>query len=145
MIIAIIGHIIHNSAIGSPLKYNLLNTNGNEINIGDSVKIYVKREIKKLQNNNSMINIDDKAYKYCGKITDYKLIEERGNYLFFNETSDNFLEEIDNITLFEGVLDFDSTGENKSSKNWKLKGIAIWILTILFCFLVPFFIFFIII
>lgn len=95
--------------IYSKLKYQLKSESGKEINIGDSVNIYIKQEIKNLQNINGLINIDGKEYKYCGKITDniIKSIEERGNYIFFNETNDKFLDEVNDITLFEGIIDFD--------------------------------------
>lgn len=125
--------ITSNAFITSKIEYKLFDENYDEINIGDSVKIYIKREIKQLQNNNGIINIDDKEYKYCGKITDSRLIDQYGygNNQLFNETADNFLEEVNNITLFEWLLDFDTIGQKKTSKNWKKTMRVIEILSIL--------------
>lgn len=138
-----IGHMIDASFIGSTLGYKLLDSDYNEINIGDSVKIYVNKEITTLQNNNGMISIDDVEIKYWGKISNGTLLEQKGFYLLFNEVDDNFLDTVNNITLFEGVLDFDTIVKNKPSKNLKPTVLAIGILTLLFIFFCILFIFFI--
>ena len=91
----------------SNLKFELTSKHNKKVNIGDSCKIYINREIEKLYTENNTVKLVDKQCKYIDKVENSKIIDQLGYNLIFNVSSENFLDEINNITLFEGIIDFD--------------------------------------
>ena len=100
--------ISYGPSIISPISYVLKSLKNKEIKIGDQVNIHLKNENGKINKYNDSICISENNYKYKGKISNFKLMDYNEKYLLFNETSDNFLEDLNNINIFEGIIDFDA-------------------------------------
>lgn len=100
--------ISYGPSIISPISYVLKSLKNKEIKIGDQVNIHLKNENGKINKCNDSICISENNYKYKGKISNFKLMDYNEKYLLFNETSDNFLEDLNNINIFEGIIDFDA-------------------------------------
>ena len=109
-------HTVYNSmSIGglAPLDFNFSYDiyspkTGKRIKIGDYVDLYIVKEVKKLQVvNGNQIQIDDIEYRYFDKIENLKKYKLLGHHMLFNEVSDNFLDEVNDMILYEGLIDFD--------------------------------------
>lgn len=92
----------------SNLTYNLYSSKNKPIEVGNFVKFYIIQEISKLKNINGSIEINNKIYKYRGKLSDNNSLQFRSGISLFNEKQDNFLDNVDNMVLFDGLIDFDA-------------------------------------
>ena len=94
-------------SVFTKFKYELTNNNSEKVNIGDHCRIYVKKENGNLKLENDSIKIYDELCNYKGKLDGNNIISTSGGNLLFNVEKENFLEDINNITLFDGIVDFD--------------------------------------
>ena len=97
----------YSHSIFSPLKYKLYH-NGKKINIGDTVKFYITKEIGTFKINEDMLEFENIKYKYFG------MNSENGNSFNFlsrdillNETQNDFLNMINDIIIFDGFINFN--------------------------------------
>lgn len=92
----------------STLEYKLLNSYSEEVKVGDHAYFYIKEEVGEIFLNDKTFDIDGVKYTYYGKINDTKLMHQKGDFLVFNESSDDFINTLNNSILFEGVVEFDN-------------------------------------
>lgn len=90
-----------------PIEYILKSLKGNEIKIGQHVNLHIQKEKRKILAYNRYVTINETEYKYMGKISDFLLKKYDETELLFNVSSDNFLNELKELIIYEGVVDFD--------------------------------------
>lgn len=91
----------------APMEYILRSLKGNEIKIGQRVNLHIKKEKRKILAYNKFVTINEIEYKYMGKISEFLLKDYNERALLFNDTSDNFLNELKELNIYEGIVDFD--------------------------------------
>ena len=105
------GFINYYSKVSAPLfsnyTYELHSLKGKKIQIGDVVKLYIKKEISNLKSTNDSIIIDNCSYRYLGRNPDITSTFSSSIPGIQNESTVNFLEHADNIVLFDGLIDFE--------------------------------------
>ena len=93
---------------GQEFKVIINSNSGREINFGDVANCYINRKLGTLSSNGKSIYIDNHDYKYDGMTKDANLLGIGfSSSLLMNVTNENFLCDVDNIILFEGIIDFD--------------------------------------
>ena len=97
--------IYYTRGIGS-FTYKL-KVRGKEINIGDTVKIYIKQEIGKLHNANNLVCIDNNNYRYYGRRENMRQWQTQfvEYHKLLNEVSDDFLSDVNDMILYEGFIE----------------------------------------
>lgn len=91
----------------SGFNYTIKTRSGKIITIGDRAKVYVKREIENLTSDGNSIIIEGKKYSYAGLFNRENKKKWNNKSAIFNEKSEDFLKELNNYILYEGVLDFE--------------------------------------
>ena len=93
---------------GQNFKTIIYSAGGREINFGDVANCYVNRKLGYLSSTEKKVIIDNWKYNYFGMTKDIHILGiSLGHYDLLNVTSESFLDDVNNIILFEGIIDFD--------------------------------------
>ena len=92
--------------ISEPLQIKMISDHGKEISRNQECLVCIDKEINKVKVQNDKVIIDDIIYYYKGNISSQNNFEVDKTHIY-NLYSSDFLNLINNATLYEGIVDFD--------------------------------------
>jgi hypothetical protein len=93
-----------------PLQIKMITDNKNEVSQNQIGLVCINEEIGTIEVNENKVIIDNIIYHYEGNILNYNNFETEKTVIY-NLYKNNFLEIINNATLYEGIVDFDDLRE----------------------------------
>lgn len=93
-----------------PLQIKMITDNKNEVSQNQIGLVCINDEIGTIEVNENKVIIDNIIYHYEGNILNYNNFETEKTVIY-NLYKNNFLEIINNATLYEGIVDFDDLRE----------------------------------